>query len=99
MEERHGPSAGARQYIRVLQLLAQHPVQRVQRAIRQGRAPETLSADCIIQNTFRLAKRDGVDAGALDGVQHDDPVRAVQVRMPNLQAFDQLLSSGERAYV
>jgi transposase len=99
MEERHGPSAGARQYIRVLQLLAQHPVQRVQQAIRQGRAPETLSADRIIQHTFRLAKRDGADAAVLDGVEHDDPIRSVQVPMADLTQFDQLLSSGERAYV
>ncbi len=99
MEARHGPSAGARQYIRVLQLLAQHPLERVQRAIRGCRAPEAISADRIIQHVFRMARREAGDAGVLDGVQHDDPVRAVQVRMPDLSQFDQLLSSGERAYV
>ncbi len=99
MEQRHGPSAGARQYIRVLQLLAQHPVERVQRAIRQCRTPEALSADRIIQHTFRLAKRDGQDVAAMEGVEYDDPVRTVQVCMPNLRRFDQLLTQGERAYV
>ena len=32
LEERHGPQAGSRQYIRVLQLLAEHPQVRVQQA-------------------------------------------------------------------
>ncbi len=30
LEKRHGPSAGVRQFIRVLQLLAEHPVSRVE---------------------------------------------------------------------
>ena len=42
LEQRHGPSAGARQYIRVLELLAQHPLSRVQQAIRQCPSPEAL---------------------------------------------------------
>ena len=31
LEQRHGPLAGARQFIRVLQLLAEHPIERVRR--------------------------------------------------------------------
>jgi len=99
LEQRHGPSAGARQYIRVLQLLAQHPISRVQQAIRLCPSPEALHADRIIQHTFRLSQRDVGDAALLEGVDHDDPVRAVQVRIPNLSQFDQLLSQGERAHV
>ena len=99
LEERHGPSAGARQYIRVLQLLAQHPISRVQQAIRQCPSPEALHADRIIQHTFRLAKGDVGDGALLEGVDHDDPVRAVQVRIPDLIQFDQLFSQGERAHV
>lgn len=99
LEERHGPSAGARQYIRVLQLLAQHPISRVQQAIGRCPSPEALHADRIIQHTFRLAQRDVGDAVPLDGIHHDDPLREVQVRMPDLSQFDQLLSQGERAYV
>ncbi|MEK7756327.1 MAG: hypothetical protein AAB385_03860, partial [Planctomycetota bacterium] len=99
LEQRHGPSAGARQYIRVLQLLAQHPISRVQQAIRRCPSPEALHADRIIQHTFRLAQRDVGYATPLEGVHHDDPIRAVQVRMPDLSQFDQLLSQGERAYV
>jgi len=99
LEQRHGPSAGARQYIRVLQLLAQHPVSRVQQAIRQCASPDALHADRIIQRTFRLAQRDAGESMSLEGLAHDDPVQTVQVRMPDLSQFDQLLSQGERAYV
>ena len=100
LEQRHGPSAGARQYIRVLQLLAQHPVPRVRQAIQSAdRSPEALCADRIIQHTFRLAKGEVADTAPLEGVDHDDPLRTVQVRMPDLSRFDQLLSQGERAYV
>jgi len=99
LEQRHGPSAGARQYIRVLQLLAQHPVERVQRAISfTDRSPEALAADRIIQHTFRLSQREIGNADT-EGVEHDDPILAVQVGMPDLRRFDQLLSQGERAYV
>ena len=100
LEQRHGSSAGARQYIRVLQRLAQHPVERVRRAIPSAdRSPEALSADRIIQHTFRLAKQAVGEADTFGSVDHDDPIRAVQVRMPDLSRFDQLLSQGERAYV
>jgi len=58
LEQRHGPSAGARQYIRVLQLLAEHPVARVQRAIGRCKNPEDLHADRIIQHAQRLAEQE-----------------------------------------
>lgn len=58
LEQRHGPSAGARQYIRVLQLLAEHPVARVQRAIGRCRAPEDLHADRIVHHAQRLAEQE-----------------------------------------
>ena len=40
LEQRHGPTAGARQYIRVLQLLAEHPLERVQQAVEACMSPE-----------------------------------------------------------
>ena len=98
LEARHGPPAGVRQYIRVLQLLAQHPISRVQEAIGQCHAPEALCADRIIQHTFRMAQRDSGGAPA-EGLGPDDPVMAFQVHMPDLKVFDQLLTQGERAYV
>ena len=98
LEQRHGPLASGRQYIRVLQLLAQHPVERVQRAIQQSRAPESLCADRIIQHTFRLAERDAGRPAPPSEAQPHDPLMTVQVRMPDLRQFDQLLAQGEPAY-
>jgi hypothetical protein len=98
LERRHGPLGSGRQYIRVLQLLAQHPIERVQRAIRSCRSPETPCADRIIQHTFRLAERDAGCEAPLDGIDRVDPVMTVQVRMPDLRHFDLLLTPGEQAY-
>lgn len=58
LEQRHGPAAGARQYIRVLQLLADHPLARVQRAIQACRDHPDLQADRIIQTVLRLKQRE-----------------------------------------
>lgn len=99
LEQRHGPSAGARQYIQVLQLLAQHPLSRVQQAIGLCRSPEQLSADQIVRHTFRLAQRDVATNTSLEVLDPADPVAAVQVNPPDLRQFDQLLNSGVRAYV
>jgi transposase len=98
LEQRHGPLGSGRQYIRVLQLLAQHPIERVRQAIEQCRSPDLLSVDRIVQQTFRLAERDAGRETPGQRADECDPVMAVQVRMPDLRHFDQLLSQGEQAY-
>jgi transposase len=98
LEQRHGAASGARQYIRVLQLLARHPVRRVQRAIDLCGRSEAPSADRIIQNAFRLAKGDVEALAPLEGFDRSDPVMAVQVPKPDLSRFDELLSQGEPIY-
>jgi transposase len=89
-EARYGPSAGARQYIRVLQLLAEHPVSRVQQAIESSRKHGPLHADLIIQRTQRLALR---QIALHPGEECSPPpaCRGVQVPPPDLNRFDQLL--------
>jgi len=86
LEQRHGPFAAARQYIRVLQLLAEHPAERIQRAIEQCRSKTSLHADLIIQQTRHLAQQHPMP------VEVDLPVaalRQVQVPPPDLSRFDQ----------
>jgi len=56
LQRRHGDSHGARQYIRVLQLLAEHAAQRVQQAIDLSTHQSSLHADLIIHATERLAQ-------------------------------------------
>jgi hypothetical protein len=58
LEERHGDRAGVRQFVRVLQLLAAHPMPRVQAAIEQLRGPEGADADRIIRRVERSAERE-----------------------------------------
>jgi hypothetical protein len=98
LEERHGPVAGARQYIRVLQLIAQHPLERVQQAVQLCGKAEAPSADRIIQQVFRLAEREPERAAPFEGLSRSDPILAVQVHMPALSRFDELLSTGVPAY-
>ena len=98
LEQRHGPAAGVRQYIRVLQLLAAHPLVRVQKAIEHCRSPEQLHADRIVQHVFRLAEREPGRASPVERLDTADPILAVQVPMPALSQFDELLTQGEPAY-
>ena len=94
-EQKHGPSAGARQFVRVLQLLAEHPVERVQRAIEQSQP--IVDADAVIRRTQQRARHElhapesTPDASASDALAH------VQVPLPELDQFDQLLTPGAPA--
>ena len=86
LEARHGPTAGARQYVRVLLLLNEHPQERVQQAV------ET----CLRRDELH-AERIGAEAGRLAGVGGETPVTPLcqfQVPPPDLRCFDQLLSQG-----
>jgi len=94
LEKRHGSTAGARQYIQVLGLLAEHPLERVQRAIEQNRA-RTWHADNIVQTTRRLAERTAAPVGALELSGQPACVRHVQVPPPDVRVFDQLLLQGD----
>ena len=108
LEQRHGPSAGARQYVRVLQLLAEHPVQRVQQAMERCDQGEALPVERIIQRTHRLAELEARQAEAPDSASTeapsalgdlDDALLTVQVPLRGLSHFDQFLSrQGEPAY-
>jgi len=86
LETRHGPTAGARHYVRVLQLLAEHPMERVQQAV------ET----CLRRDELH-AERIGAETRRLPGVAGETPVTPLcqfQVPQPDLGCFDQLLSQG-----
>jgi transposase len=89
LETRHGPTAGARHYVRVLQLLAEHPLERVQAAV------ET----CLRRDEWH-AERIGAEARRLTDVAGAAPVTPLcqfQVPQPDLGRFDQLLSQGGSA--
>ena len=103
LEDRHGARAGVRQYVRVLQLLAAHPMPRVQAAIEQLRGPEGADADRIIRRVEGSAQRARKSSGdpletsptksSLQDEGLRDEVLLVQVPTPDLNHFDQFLST------
>ena len=88
LEQQHGRAKGARHYTRVLQLLGQHPIPRVQRAIEMSRTSVGFHIDVILR---RSAGDDHSTISAADLPAH---VHAVQVPLPNLCQFNQLLPGG-----
>jgi hypothetical protein len=91
LEERHGPHAGSRQYIRVLQLMAEHPQSRVQQAIEYCMARNLLDAELIRGQAERLALRQEPAADA----PVESLIPQIQVPRADLSRFNQLLSIGE----
>lgn len=98
LEEKQGPLAGARHYVRVLQLLAEHPAERVAGAIETCLARGHLDSPRIIRTTERLAG--SVPGSHLDNAQPSPGDKPLSSETPNdnhmsLHHFDQLLSKGE----
>ncbi len=100
-ESRHGRLPGARQFIRVLQLLAEHPIERVTRAVVQCRGEGVITAERVIDRCRRLAEltlsvasetaKDS-DAQPASSPRTCEPTAAVvQVPTPDLSHFDLLL--------
>jgi len=92
LEQRHGETAGARQYIRVLQLLAEHPLTRVQQAVVACQNANVAQAERIAAMVQRLADK---DAGV--PVSLGTATQQIQVPRPDLGRFDELLKQGEQA--
>jgi len=95
LEGRHGARAGARQYIRVLQLLAEHPLARVQQAVENCLRQDRLQAERIVALVQRPA---AADAPASPATPPSPPAVTslcqYEVPRPDLGRFDQLLSQG-----
>lgn len=98
LEGQHGATSGARQYIRVLQCLAQHAVAQVERAIHLGRVGEHYVVDTILQRLRHDAAK-ATDAAASDLSECQPHVTKVHVPLVSLRQFDQFLSSQEITYV
>jgi hypothetical protein len=93
LQRRHGKAAGARQYVRVLQLLAENPLVRVQQAVEACSSPEQAQAERICAMVQRLADRDTGVPLSLGAV-----TPGIQVPRPDLGRFDELLKDGEEVH-
>jgi transposase len=95
LESRYGSTAGARQYVRILQLLAHHPKDRVASAceicLRRGES----HARAVIWETERLERSRGYVQAEFPFSLRADPV---QVPRPDLRFYDQLIAQGEHAH-
>jgi transposase len=101
LEQRQGTHTGARQFIRVLQLLAEHPLERLQQAVEQCLAQQPLDAERIRAVAARLAEAGSSAPAAAQEVTQGchssvTPLCQYQVPPPDLGCFDQLLSQGEQ---
>ncbi len=92
LEGRHGPAAGARHYVRVLQLLADHPVGRVQRAVEDGLRKEELRAEWVQAEVLRLAGTAAGEATTEGRQPCGTPLGQYQVPRPDLGRYDELLT-------
>jgi hypothetical protein len=98
LERRLGLRSGTRHFIRVLQLLAQHPLARVTQAIIACRGRATLDAPLIAAQVERLARAETLpsDSG-LSPTDRSVPTEAarlaaLRVPAPDLAQFNRLLS-------
>jgi transposase len=97
LEGRHGTPGGTRQFIRVLQLLAEHPQARVERAIEACRAGHALTAEAIVQRTRALAVVEAGRSSAIDHSLEITSIPSVSVPPPDLARFNRLLGSDAAA--
>jgi hypothetical protein len=91
LEARHGAPAGARQYVRVLQLLAEHPLERVRQAVEACLRAGELHAERIASAVGRLAEGGGGGGPAPEAT----PLDQYQVPRPDLGRYNQLLTQGD----
>ena len=94
-EQREGLAAGARQYVRVLQLLAEYPVKVVQEVIGQCRRKTTTNPDHIIAMVRRLGNHPVARSGDLPAAVGPDLSWALP--LPKLDHFDLLLPQRQGA--
>jgi transposase len=90
LERIHGGMSGSRKFVRVLQLLGEHPLTRVTRAIEACQRDHLFSAEAVIQRTQSLALIEVTKRNA--ATPSDEPaVPQIDVPLPNLSRFDQFL--------
>jgi hypothetical protein len=91
LERLHGETSGARRYVRVLQLLGEHPLTRVRQAIEVCRAEHLISAEAVIQRTQSMAAIEAVLRDPSPSTPDSPAAARVHVPLPDLKRFDQLL--------
>jgi transposase len=93
LEQRHGAEAGARRFVRVLQLLGEHPLERVRRALEACQLDHLTSAEAVIERTRGFAAIESPARPSPPALGDSALASQVAVPMPDLSRFNQLLGS------
>src|SRR5271170_5842955 len=83
--------AGSRRFVRVLQLLGEHPLTRVSQAVEACRREHLYSAEAVIQRTRSLEAIEAATRGGTPTPSQDCSAPQVQVPRPDLNRFNLLL--------
>jgi transposase len=92
LERLHGGLGGSRRFARLLQLLGEHPMSRVGRAIEACLREHLPSAEAVIQRTRSLAAIEATNREAVATSSESPAASWVDVPLPDLSRFNQLLS-------
>jgi transposase len=101
LEQHYGPTAGTRRFVQVLQLLVDHPLDRVRQAVENCRRQQLISADAVIQQTRTLAACESQTRRSSFWTTELTATPQVSVPLPDLSRFDDLLDgsvSSEEAF-
>jgi transposase len=93
LEKQHGPRRGSKHYVRVLHLLDEHSVESVVRAVEMSQCQAGYDVETILLRVRRQRPEDA--SVVLDRAQQPEVVRDVNLPLPDLSKFNQLLCQGE----
>jgi transposase len=91
LEQHHGAEAGARRFVRVLQLLGEHPLERVRRAVEACQLDHLVSAEAVIERTRGFASIESQARSSSAAVPDSILTSQVHVPMPDLSRYNELL--------
>jgi hypothetical protein len=92
LEAQHGGHSGGRHFIRVLQLLGRHSLERVGRAVEMSRTSSGFDVAAILRRTPCVQESAEEASCGVAEAPVSVVIGAVQVPTPNLRLFDQLLT-------
>jgi transposase len=92
LEELHGATPGTRRFVRILELLIEHPMDRVRRAVEACQLDHLTSADAVIERTRSFAALESQTRSSSNAASDVIGAPQVQVPLPDLSRFNQLLN-------
>jgi transposase len=94
LEKEYGPRRGVQHYVRLLELLEDHAIEEVARAIERSRTEAGYDLEGLL---LRVRGRGPAAPASLDRGQQPASVRDLVMPLPDLQKFNQFLS-GEKSH-